>query len=126
MRPTRHLFCKYARYGILARSGHELVLAIWARIRQTVRRGGRGSSVSSASRIPDLPPDQHTHAAYGATYLPTETAPRSADASLWDTQDLTSERDAELDTITADEQIQIRRIADELVNASPRGTPLSS
>jgi hypothetical protein len=52
--------------------------------------------------------------------LPAETAPRPANAGAWDPKDLTSERDAELDTITADQQVRVRRIAIELVGDSSK------
>jgi hypothetical protein len=62
-----------------------------------------------------LPPDYEPEASQGATLMPTETPTRPANASSWTTQDLTSECDADLDTITADKQVEIRRIAIALV-----------
>jgi hypothetical protein len=74
--------------------------------------------------MPAEPPKQATHED-GASDLPAETAPRAADAGVWDPKDLTSERDAELDTITADQQVRVRRIAIELVG-EPSKKPESS
>jgi hypothetical protein len=76
--------------------------------------------------MPAEPPEQATHTEDGATDLPAETAPRPADAGVWDQKDLTSERDAELDTITADQQVRIRRIAIELVGESSKKPESSS
>jgi hypothetical protein len=47
--------------------------------------------------------------------MPTETPPRPAEAPSWNAQDLTSERDVELDTVTTDQQVEIRQIATKLV-----------
>jgi hypothetical protein len=57
--------------------------------------------------------------------MPTETPTRPADASSWTTQDLTSECDADLDTITADKQVEIRRIAIALVDDQASTAPSS-
>jgi hypothetical protein len=75
--------------------------------------------------MPAEPPKQAIHTEDGATDLPAETAPRPVNAGVWDPNDLTSERDAELDTITADQQVRVRRIAVELV-AEPSKEPESS
>jgi hypothetical protein len=47
--------------------------------------------------------------------MPTETPTRSTETPSWNIQDLTSECDADLDTITTDKQVEIRRIAIALV-----------
>jgi hypothetical protein len=91
-----------------------LVMAIWTKIRQTLMSGGRKAPSSPALQL-----------AHGAAYMPTKT-PTRPDASSWDPQDLTSERDTELDTITGDRQVEIRRIASELVEAPRSAAPRPS
>jgi hypothetical protein len=49
--------------------------------------------------------------------MPTETPVRATENDSWETQDLTSECDVELDTITADLQVETRRLAAALVEA---------
>jgi hypothetical protein len=75
--------------------------------------------------MPAEPPKQAIYPEDGATHLPAQTAPRPAEAAQWDPKDLTSERDVELDTVTPDQQVQIRRLAKELTQ-SPQPTAESS
>jgi hypothetical protein len=68
--------------------------------------------------MPAEPPEQAIHREDGAVDLPAQTATRPAETGQWDPRDLTSERDVELDTVTVDQQVRIRRIAIELVKGS--------
>lgn len=61
--------------------------------------------------------------------MPTETPPRPADACVagsWDTQDLTSQCDVELDTVTLESQRELRRLAAALRDASSSAEPATS
>jgi len=88
------------------------LLAIWTRIRNTLSPGRRN-------------PPGYKHEADQGDAMPTDAPTRPPDASSWSTHDLTSERDADLDTITADKQVEIRRIAVALVEDEGSVAPSS-
>jgi hypothetical protein len=57
--------------------------------------------------------------------MPTETPQRPSEVVSWSIQDLTSECDVQLDTVTADRQLEIRRVAIEIAQKQAPAAPPS-
>ena len=58
-------------------------------------------------------------------HMPTQTPQRPSEAVSWSIQDTTSECDVKLDTITADRQLEIRRMATEIAQEQTSPAPSS-